>query len=86
MNYFNKIEYPKQWLEDWIQRLKKEEVRFYNELMLLSENEPEIFKQIINDIYLINEKNISYEQILAGRKHLKPIQAKHDDLQGEFDL
>ena len=39
-----------------------------------------------NDIYLINEKNIPYEQILAGRKHLKPIHAKHDDSQGEFDL
>ena len=54
--------------------------------MVIRQHNPKIFQQIINDIYLINEKNIPYEQILAGRKHLKPIHAKHDDSQGEFDL
>ena len=80
------IEYPEEWLEVWIERLKKEEIQFHNELMVIRHHYPKIFQQIINDIYLINEKNIPYEQILAGRKHLKPIQAKHDDSQGEFDL
>ena len=79
-------EYPEEWLEVWIERLKKEEIQFHNELMVIRQHNPKIFQQIINDIYLINEKNIPYEQILAGRKHLKPIQAKHDDLQGEFVL
>ena len=28
-------EYPEEWLEVWIERLKKEEIQFHNELMVI---------------------------------------------------
>ena len=74
------------WYDKWLEDLKKEHNHLYNLFMDLKKVNEKKFDEIMNDIYLVNEENIPYEQILAGRKHLKPIQAKHDDLQGEFDL
>ena len=74
------------WYDKWLEDLKKEHNNLYNLFIDLKKNNLKKFDEIMNDIYLVNEEKIPYEQILAGRKQLKPIQAKPNNLQGEFDL